>query len=518
MNSITTEKIVNRARIILAVFVLLLAISTLRAKSEPSVTYSIFFSSFVYFMLALINYLYYRRKVVSLKLIYLSTTIETCLIFFVKYSFHWDPHNGYGMSVKEPATFIVYMIFAVLCGLRYNKKLIAYYTILSSVSIVLLVVLGVAFGGMTFSDDPKLAFDPLSLRFPTEMGKLVFHLAICYFVYLMADYTNKNMGIIEESRNESERNLGTVNTLLGTVKKTAEELTKSSNDLSQSTSIIGGIITENNRYISEISEMANHFNTSIQALNEKITSQKSSIDQNFRRINEISELMEAVYTVSSSQTEKSTRALRIAELNEGYIKENFSSIGMMQENSQKIEDISKTINSIADQTGLLALNAAIESARAGDYGKGFAVVADEISKLATISIDSSKEISSIIKNTVDNINHVSRTFTDMAAGLDKITSFVKENSDFIKDLNIKTEKEFRESKLLQSSTVEIDTTTREVIDHFKSQHELNGKIYDWMNNMTGLSQNISGVLNDLVLLSGRLKSGSEEMNKILVNA
>jgi methyl-accepting chemotaxis protein len=49
---------------------------------------------------------------------------------------------------------------------------------------------------------------------------------------------------------------------------------------------------------------------------------------------------------------------------------------------EQLDDIVKTIGSIASQTNLLALNAAIEAARAGDEGRGFAVVATEVKKLA----------------------------------------------------------------------------------------------------------------------------------------
>ena len=51
----------------------------------------------------------------------------------------------------------------------------------------------------------------------------------------------------------------------------------------------------------------------------------------------------------------------------------------LDEQSQKVADLVKSISGIADQTNLLALNAAIEAARAGDQGRGFAVVADEVS-------------------------------------------------------------------------------------------------------------------------------------------
>jgi methyl-accepting chemotaxis protein len=515
MNPLVVEKIINRTRIIFIVFFFLTAASSYKSGSAPAVYGSIFAATLCFVVIAVANHIFIRRSAVSMRLIYISVTFDVLLVFFVKYSFHYDPYNGYGLAIKEQATFIVYIVLGVLNALRYNKKLNVYYGVMSILSYIALIALGVAVGGMEFTSDPKLIFAPKSLRAATEVGKLLFMAGIYYFLYIMADFTNRNIRTIENARSEADKNLKFASSLLGTVKLTAQELFSGSRELTASTGNIGAIIDESSRLVREISGITENFSRSIGELRKKISLQNRSIELNFVKIREISDLMEVVYRDSSAQKDMAVKALSLAESNEIHVRESLRSITSMKENSKKIEEISNTINEIADQTNLLALNAAIESARAGEYGRGFAVVSDEISKLASRSSDSSREISSIIGSTVRNIEGVSKTVQEMAAGLDSIIEYVKENSRFAEDLSVKTDKEYDDSRRLYESNVDIDTTTKEVSTHFNEQTELMLRILESMEKMARMSESVSENLNRLMVLSHALQNRSVEMNGVL---
>lgn len=65
-------------------------------------------------------------------------------------------------------------------------------------------------------------------------------------------------------------------------------------------------------------------------------------------------------------------------------------VALVKESSDGISTFIKTVDSIAQQTGVLAMNASIEASHAGEKGKGFSVIAQEIRKLSDQTTSNAK--------------------------------------------------------------------------------------------------------------------------------
>lgn len=83
---------------------------------------------------------------------------------------------------------------------------------------------------------------------------------------------------------------------------------------------------------------------------------------------------------------------RVTDINE--------SMRTLNQQIERISEITAIIGEIADETNLLALNAAIEAAGAKEYGRRFAAVAEEVQRLARRSTSAVEQI----KETVAEIN------------------------------------------------------------------------------------------------------------------
>ncbi|CAH7003017.1 Methyl-accepting chemotaxis protein [Vibrio chagasii] len=176
-------------------------------------------------------------------------------------------------------------------------------------------------------------------------------------------------------------------------------------------------------------EMSEKLNLTTQGFSEAVTrvnSISSSIHELVTVNSEINLSINATDDASSKLSNANEQALNISResnaeingLNEKLLNGQ-ERISELNEQSAKIQSVTKAIQELASQINLLSLNAAIEAARAGEQGKGFAVVADEVRSLsgktdeATLAIDETiVELQKKIAVVVDILEESTKTAQD----------------------------------------------------------------------------------------------------------
>ena len=167
---------------------------------------------------------------------------------------------------------------------------------------------------------------------------------------------------------------------------------------------LSGAMRQVNHSASEVSDASNQLSASAQMLGQGTTEQASSVEELAARISVISEQDKNTAKgalEARGQTHQTGESVLLCNQKMQNLVEAMQKI---QESSDEIEKILKTIDDIAFQTNILALNAAVEAARAGSAGKGFAVVAEEVRNLAGKSAAAAKDTSVLIENSTDAVH------------------------------------------------------------------------------------------------------------------
>lgn len=181
-----------------------------------------------------------------------------------------------------------------------------------------------------------------------------------------------------------------------------------------------------NQSSDQVSSGSDQVSSGAQTLAQGAIDQASSVEELAYSINEISsQIKENAQNAQQGCELAETAGMKIEEGGRK-MQRMIAAMKDINDKSDQIGEIIKTIEAIAFQTKLLALNAAVEAARAGTEAKGFAAIADEVRILAESSAKASKSTAALIEGTIQAVHSGTRLADETARTLTEVVESARQ--------------------------------------------------------------------------------------------
>ena len=223
---------------------------------------------------------------------------------------------------------------------------------------------------------------------------------------------------------------------------------------------VRAIVTDLANGSTQVVAAAGQLATASQSLSQGASEQAAALEETSASIEEMASMTRTNATHSrqaaglmqdvDGRVQSSTEALRTME----------TSMAEIQNASQQVGRIIKTIDQIAFQTNILALNAAVEAARAGDAGMGFAVVADEVRALAQRSAQAAKDTASLIQGSIEKAQAGSDQVAKVAEAIGGIAESVAGVKDLVDQISVAGQQQAQGSDQVAKAIVHIEQVTQ----------------------------------------------------------
>ena len=183
-----------------------------------------------------------------------------------------------------------------------------------------------------------------------------------------------------------------------------------------------------------------------QTLAQMSTEQASSTEEIASTIQEM--------TASIEQNSQNSQATdKIASEAANSIQVGSKTLEKVVSDMMEIKEKINLVYEISAKTDLLAINAAIEAARAGESGKGFSVVAAEVRKLAETTKVAANMIESLVIKNADNMLNFNNEIT---VSVDK----VKETAHLVREISANSVEQTSSINQINSAIQQLNNTTQ----------------------------------------------------------
>jgi methyl-accepting chemotaxis protein len=332
------------------------------------------------------------------------------------------------------------------------------------------------------------------------------------FTTQLAVHQSDEIGKLAEALNGMSAKL---KDMVATVQDSAEQVASSSEEITASAQKLAEGAQSQATTLEETSASVEELTSSVDQVAGHAQNQAAATEQGTASMAQVHKSIEEVSENLNGMSKLAKASVDGAIDGAKAVQQVVDGINLIVASSEKIGGIVNVISDIADQTNLLALNASIEAARAGEHGRGFAVVADEVSKLADRSAASTKEIESLIKESVKNVTEGVKTARGAQTMMEQISSGAQKAKETIDSLSASMSQQVEAVKELSKALSDVSEMSQSISAATEEQTTNAKQVSKAVEDVNEVTQSAASAAEEMSSATEQLASMAQELQQLM---